>query len=131
LIPMVLAGMTLFSCSKRNTDGGQLITGKWELRQQIGGIAAKIDYPPGNGNLCVFNADNSFRTVHADTTTSSGTYQIKTSAHAGDWLLVLQSIANGQLQTTTDSVRFANARLIFLPRETCCDMATTYFERLQ
>ena len=107
-----------------------MITGKWELREQIGGIAGKIAYKPGNGNTCVFSGDSSFQTTNANIISLTGTYKIKPSANNGDWLLTFQFIQNGQPQSQTDSVRFGNMQLIFLPQAPCCDMPTTYYERL-
>jgi len=126
-----LAGLCLAACSKTNrAAGNHMITGKWELREQIGDIAGKIEYEPGNGNTCVFSGDSSFQTTHANIISLTGTYKIKPSANSGDWLLTFQFIQNGQAQSQTDSVRFGNMQLIFLPQASCCDIPTTYYQRL-
>ena len=124
-------GLLLSACGKTNrTTGNSLIEGKWELRQQLGGIIAKIDYEPGNGNTYVFTSDGNFQTTHANTTSVTGTYKMIPSASSSDWLLTFQFVQNGQTQSQTDSVRFGNNQLIFLPQASCCDIPTVYYEHL-
>jgi len=131
LIIAGFGGLLLSACGKTNrTTDNSLIDGKWELRQQLGGIIAKIDYEPGNGNTYIFTSDGSFQTTHANTPSLTGTYKMIPSASSSDWLLTFQFVQNGQPQSQTDSVRLGNNQLIFLPQASCCDIPTVYYERL-
>jgi hypothetical protein len=124
-----LACITAFSC-KKNIAVNYLITGKWELREEVGGIAGKISYEPGKGTLWVFNSNGQFQTDYVNGPTISGSYQLQQSVRAGDYLLKLQYIQNGQAQARSDSVRFNKKQWLVLPFAACCDIPTSYYERL-
>jgi hypothetical protein len=129
---MVLAALVCiiaFSCKKSSADQ-RLITGKWELREEVGGIAGKISYEPGKGTLWVFNSNGQFQTVYINGPAISGSYQLQQSARAGDYLLKLQYNQNGQAQARSDSVRFEKNQWLVLPFAVCCDIPTSYYERL-
>lgn len=56
----------IFACNKTNSSNPisvSAITGKWELREVIGGLAGDIKYSSGNGNITQFNSDNTFRLI--------------------------------------------------------------------
>ena len=80
-----LVCITALSC-KKNNAGDRLITGKWELREEVGGIAGKISYAPGKGTLWIFNSNGQFQTVYINGPAISGSYQLQESARAGDYL---------------------------------------------
>ena len=128
---VLLACMANTSCKKDNA-AESAITGKWELREEVGGFAGRISYEPGNGTVWIFNSNRQFQTLYKNgpAVNVTGTYHIKTSARAGDYLLQLQYQLNGQDQSATDSVRFEKNQLLFLPAAACCDIPTSYYERL-
>ncbi len=128
-IYILLACVVFASCKKEN-EGGQQVAGMWELRQSVGGIAGTINYEPGNGTRLILNSDKTFQALYANTLSRSGTYMITESSKPGDWLIGFQYIQNGQSHSETDSIQFNKAQLIFLPKETCCDIPTTFYERL-
>ena len=131
-IGLALAGLLLFSCSKNDSDNGPAITGTWELRQSVGGIAGTIDYAPGNGFGIVFYANSTYKVTvppNVNSIEQSGPYEIKTSAKPGDWLLKRQYVLNGQTLTQNDSVRFDKKNLVFLPSASCCDIPTISYEK--
>lgn len=126
---IAIACIAAVSCKKNNAVD-YLITGKWELREEVGGIAGKISYEPGKGTLWVFNSNGQFQTVYVNGPAISGSYQLQESARAGDYLLKLQYNQNGQAQSGTDSVRFEKNQWLVLPFAACCDIPTSYYERL-
>jgi hypothetical protein len=128
----VVAAFSVFlslSCGKTNITG-DAIAGKWELRELSGGIAGTIKYSPGNGNIVQFDRNNRYTYSFSGTTIQTGSYTIKKIVNTGDWRLQLQYFSNGQSFTNEDSIRFQRNQLVFLPRNTCCDIPTAYYDRL-
>jgi len=133
VLAAIVSCISMVSCSKRINQGNGAITGKWEVRKEVGGFAGVIQYEPGKGPLYEFSANNEFRVGRISLPGGgqwSGTYQLKASARPGDWLLALSSVntQTGQTYTTTDSIRFEKNQLIFLPAASCCDIPTIYLE---
>lgn len=124
-----LVCITAFSC-KKNNPVDRLITGKWELREEVGGIAGKISYEPGKGTIWLFKSNGQFQTVYINGPAISGSYQLQESGRAGNYLLKLQYNQNGQAQSGTDSVRFEKKQWLVLPFASCCDIPTSYYDRL-
>ncbi len=130
---MIIAAVvciTVISCSKSHREASNKIVGQWEHRKDIGGIAAVIHYPAGNGNIQQFGSNNELTILQPGGTSYTGTYNIRTSARENKWLLTLQYMLNGQMQSTTDTVQFEGNQLIYLPMQLCCDMQTRYYERV-
>lgn len=121
--------MAWASCKKNNT-AENAVTGKWELREETGGLAGKISYEPGNSTIWIFQGNRQFQTIYKNGPAISGNYQLEPSARSGDFLLRLQFSQNGQLQSKTDSVRFEKKQLVFLPFASCCDIPTSYYDRV-
>jgi hypothetical protein len=133
LLIAAFAGLLLFSCNKTNSPGKGMITGKWELRQSTGGIAGTINYASGNGMAIVFDNNKQYQYIYpaADSVSPrSGTYEIKGSAHSGDWLLQLQYVVDNQAYKEKDSIRFEANKLIFISTAPYVDMPTFSYERL-
>ena len=136
LLVAVLGCISMIACTKEtHKENSDAITGKWEVRKEVGGFAGIIQYEPGQGPLYEFSVDNKFsvdRIFLPGGGQWSGTYQLKASRRPGDWLLVLSYINNqtSQTQMTTDSIRFEKKQLIFLPAASCCDIPTTFLERV-
>lgn len=116
------------SCAKTNQNAGQ-ITGTWELRKSTGGFAGTVGYPSGNGNLLSFNKNKSF-TRTSGTQTLSGTFSLQPYTRAGEFVVSFQYLQNGNTTTEQDTVRVEPSQLIFLPIASCCDIPTTYYERI-
>jgi hypothetical protein len=130
IIIAALACIITASCKKNNVIGQQTIAGKWELRKSSGGIAGTINYDPGNGSVYVFDNTKSYQLLSPTAIVHTGSYEIKESANAGDWLLQLRYLSNNQPQIENDSIRFSNNQLIFLATSSCCDMPTVFYEKL-
>ncbi|MEO6314419.1 MAG: hypothetical protein ABIU63_13135 [Chitinophagaceae bacterium] len=128
-----LLGLLLISCKKDNEDARQILAGQWELRQSAGGIAGVIDYPAGNGFIIEFSLNNKFRYIYpanANAIERSGMYEIKKSSSAGNWLLTLQYNLNNAPVSETSAVQLDNKKLVFLPKESCCDVPSIAYEHL-
>ena len=130
----VLAGFLLVSCTKKISQNNN-ITGKWEVRKSVGGFAGTIQYEPGQGPLYEFDTNEKFRVSRIFTPGGSGlsgSYALKSSRRPGDWLLELSYLnaQTGHIDITTDSIRFEKNQLIFLPQASCCDIPTTFLERV-
>ena len=116
------------ACSKNNILRN--IEGKWELRESQGGIAGTIQYPAGNGILFQFGSNGQYESNAPGYPSRRGNYTIQKATNAADWIIQFQYVLNGQSFTEKDSVRFEKNQLIFLPKETCCDIPTVYYEKL-
>ncbi len=127
---IILTCIIAVACSK-NENGYNNISGNWELREELGGIAGKISYAPGNGTVWMFNNNSQFKIVTINGAAINGSYQLKASLHPGDYLLQLQFNQNGQPQSITDSIRFVKNQLVVLPSAACCDIPTSYYDRLK
>lgn len=127
---IAVACITVVSCSKPHRETNNKIVGQWEHRKDIGGIAAVINYPVGNGNIQQFGSNNELTIFNPGGTTYTGTYDLRTSGRKDKWLLTLQYPINGQMQSSTDTVQFEGNQLIYLPMHLCCDMQTMYYERV-
>lgn len=124
----VLALLLVFSCSKSNRNN-RLIQGDWELRKAVGGFAGTQEFAPGNGNRIAFISATAFSRQWGNTSVT-GTYELQPSAQTANYLLTLHYMQDGNRIDRSDSVRFDKSQLIFLPTETCCDIPTTYYERI-
>lgn len=124
----ILAILLVFSCSKSYRDN-RMIQGDWELRKSLGGFAGTQEFPPGNGNRIGFTSATTF-TRQWGNTSVTGTYELQQSAQTGNYLLTLHYIQDGNSINLRDSVRFDKAQLVFLPAASCCDIPTTYYERI-
>ena len=129
----IVGCLAMISCTKGN-NSNSIITGKWEVRQSIGGIAGVIQYEPGQGTRYQFSADNTFVMTQYSpgAGAASGTYALKMSSRPGDWLLTLSSVnpQTGNTYSMTDSIRFDKNQLIILPFASCCDIPSTVLERV-
>ena len=133
LILTTLIFLFASSCSKnkqRATTSTSPIEGGWELRKQTGGFAGTIDYAPGNKIQVSFEPGKIYRFTNPSGTVSEGTYEIQKSAAAQDWILTLHTTSNGQAQVIKDSVRLTGMQLIFLPDTPCCDIPTSFYDRV-
>ncbi|MEP7280178.1 MAG: hypothetical protein ABI813_16140 [Bacteroidota bacterium] len=119
----------LTSCSK-NSIPRQQITGQWELRKEVGGLAGLIQYEPGTGRTLKFGDDKTFQANYPNGPDQVGTYEIVPSANPGYWILNTHFLANGQPSDSRDSIRFEKNQLIILPFASCCDIPTDYYDRL-
>ncbi len=126
---VVIACMANASCQKNNTVQDD-ITGKWELREDVGGLAGKISYEPGTSTKWIFERNGQFQTIYINGPAVNGVYLLKVSARTGDYLLETQYQLNGQLQVKNDSVRFEKNQLLFLPFAACCDIPTSFYGRM-
>ena len=64
-------------CKKTQNPTPRDIVGKWELRLEVGGIAGTTNhFAPGNGNILLLNADNTYQTYKQGALLYHGTYQI-------------------------------------------------------
>lgn len=125
---LAFAASLFVSCSKNNSL--HAIEGKWELRESQGGIAGNIHYPAGNGILYQFGSNGQYESDAPGYPARTGVYTIQKAANTSDWIIQLQYVLNGASFTERDSVRFEKNQLIFLPKETCCDVPTVYYEKL-
>ncbi len=130
LLLIVIALPALFSCTKHDTGNVDVLTGRWELYESVGGIAGTIGYPPGNGNTLLFKSDKSYTFMVNNGGVYTGTYELKASLAPGNLLLVTHYIANGQAGTQTDSINVTNNLLMYLPAISCCDIQSAVFRRL-
>ena len=125
----------LFIRCSQNSSLPLSIIGKWELREQIGGIVADIKYPPGNGQTISLNADGSFiseypSAISSNNVTRNGTYQLKVANAQNDLILSFTFQNNNQTVIERDSIRFQNNQLLFLPQASCCDIPTIFYEKI-
>ncbi|MEO5682082.1 MAG: hypothetical protein ABIQ88_05535 [Chitinophagaceae bacterium] len=134
LLVLFAAALSTASCNKSNCENSKMLTGQWELRQSTGGFAGTINYQAGTGLTIEFDNNGQYRFIYpsnANGIPRSGAYTIKKSIVAGDWLLQLNWMYNGQSLVDNDSVRFDKNKLIFLPSASCCDIPTVTYERVE
>ncbi|MFT3935487.1 MAG: hypothetical protein QM726_17810 [Chitinophagaceae bacterium] len=117
------------ACNKDNNSAQNKVVGNWELRTSIGGIAGTINYPAGNGNIYTFYSDGTYH-YGFDNLARTGTYTLTPVANRNTWMLELHYNVNNQPVNSMDSVSIDNSKLIFIARETCCDMPTITYEKL-
>jgi len=73
---LLLLAFTMSGCKKDNTHPNT-INGTWELRAWSGTIAGiSKTYPPGNGSLIQFNADNTYKFFANFQESNHGIYKI-------------------------------------------------------
>ena len=78
LIIIAVCGLAV-ACKKNHVAPG--IVGKWELRRSFGGFSyADSTYAAGNGNIYLFNRDNTFKHFTKGVQDDQGTYQYKKGA---------------------------------------------------
>ena len=97
------------------------ITGDWEISEVDGGLAGRINYPPGNGSGIRFDADGRFIVTSVGnqrTIRDSGTYSLMWTANRADLLFLTFK----QDLLVTDSVRVASDKLFISRPYSCCDM---------
>ncbi len=125
-ILVLILVITGLGCHKTRVDSNNCnIAGKWEIRKSVGGIAALITYPPGNGNIYEFNSDGTYKHFFNGSADESGNYTLQPSSNAGQWTLVMNST-----YTVTMSIKLTNRELIFLKLYECCDYPDSYFEKI-
>lgn len=118
--------VNFLSCRKQ--DNSFSIVGNWELRKLEGGIIAEVDYPPGTGPIYSFTTDGKFTYSLHNTVNNSGSYALKPSFVAGNWILKLTGdVRNGN---SIDTVTLTKDYLTFLPFANCCDIAAMVYERI-
>jgi len=130
----LLTGFLFVSCNKTNRSPQDIVTGNWELRQAVGGIAGTISYEPGAGQLLILQSDKKFhieRVISTGMFPLAGTYEIKESARPGDWLLRREYSSSANPVIENDSIRLEGNSLIFLPSAPCCDIQTLFYEKVK
>ena len=125
-IAVVLLLITGLSCNKNRADSGNCnIVGQWEIRKEVGGIAAEITFPPGNGNVYEFSSNGTYQHFFNGAVDETGFYTLHSSSTPGQWTLVMIST-----YTRTISVTISSHELIFLKLYQCCDYPDSYFEKI-
>ena len=125
----------IFACNKTNSSNPisvSTITGKWELREVIGGFAGDLKYAAGNGNITEFNSDYTFKIINTSNSNSvTGKFEIIKINSNTVRLLYLKYDSVGYLDAT-DSLKIENNLLILTTPPSCCDIPYfASYEKLQ
>jgi len=134
LLITVCICIIIFACNKTNSSNPisvSLLTGKWELREVIGGLAGDLKYSSGNGNIIQFNSDNTFRLITPSANNVTGKFElIKINSNTTS-LLHLKFDSAGY-NDATDSLKIENNLLILTTPPSCCDIPYfASYEKLQ
>jgi hypothetical protein len=117
---LIFTSVLAVACNKSSSDPSPIL-GKWQLVEQIGGLAGSEHFPPGN--YIQFNADMTVIQIvptYPDPDTLRGTYQlISTWPATGKNLLLIYS---GTSLLRTDSVLVSGDQLILSVPPKCCDI---------
>jgi hypothetical protein len=121
----LFALVSIVACTKTNTSVSALsITGQWELRESIGGLAGDLKFSSGNGNIMEFHADSTLKVIEpAKITVATGTYKL--SGNASSDLIIKINYDSGYQLPIMDSAKIENNKMTFSSQPSCCDMPNT------
>jgi hypothetical protein len=124
---ILLLLVTAFACKKEANQGNEeLIVGKWELRESVGGIAGQLKYDAGNGIIMEFRYNGTYTFyLSAANPTQTGTYVLQPTSTTGQYLLYLAGTVSH-----TYTIKLFTDKLVRLPESDCCDMPTDTFVKL-
>ena len=127
--------LIVFACSKTNSSNPITVSnlsGKWELREVIGGLAGDIKYNSGNGNITQFNSDYTFKIINLSTANGlTGKFEIIKINSSTTSLLHLK-FDSTSYNDATDSLKIENNLLILTTPQNCCDIPYfASYEKLQ
>ena len=129
----LFALVSIVSCTKTNTPEPSLsITGRWELRESIGGFAGDLKYVAGNGYILQFNMDLTFKIINPSMPPDvTGKYKLV------KFISDSQSILHFKYDSSyyadeTDTAKIENNQLIISSPPQCCDIPyKTIYEKLR
>jgi hypothetical protein len=125
ILVLLLASL---SCKKSRFHSADDLIGKWELRISSGGIAGRIEYPPGNGNIVQFLSNGTYSYQSGGQTIDHGTYILFQGNTAGE--LILRTTNSTSHDVNDVTITTDSKTLQFLPGSPCCDIPTIVYSRI-
>jgi hypothetical protein len=126
--------MLMASCNKSATSPSRSpIIGQWELRETDGSLSGKYIYPPGNGEIIIFDASGNYTQVIQGSINEKGSYRIL----SGPWPLgghilavTIKDSLSSNVSAYQDHVVITDKQLIIFPIPMGPYTPTWYYARI-